>query len=468
MSKAQLHSRYNPQSEAARYIDSLNLKESIECFILIEPGQGYLIPVLREKFKQSKILALHVEDQADSFSQADFSLTGGDSLKIQEFLETHIRQDAKNIKIIEWRPSLNHYREAYLNILSEVAQFLKRLEAGKRTQAAFGKRWVRNFFRNLGNINTNLLYKQSSIPVIVTGSGPSLEQAIPLIKKAQDTCLLIASSSSLLALAASGVKADIVIATDGGNWALKHLYPLYRTSSSAGLAVNLCAALPSQAALSPQLLINDGSFWQSVVLHELSLPSVIIGQRGTVTATAVELALILSSANIYLAGMDLAVKDIRTHVRPYSFDALFFNQANRITPFYSQCYSRSSLLSRGGSMDIYASWFKSQKNRWLNRIFSIGGGNVFEDAKEMLDREIGVKRPDSDKSSYFKSVNCGSSSGNFCKRGVSALFSAIKEPEYANNIKQELTSLLFYENDKPAEHDIENALKQIAGDISFE
>jgi len=461
MSGAQLHSRYNPQSEAARYIDSLNLKDDIKCFILIEPGQCYMIPVLRERYKESKILALHVEEQCQPL--ADYSLISCEPLEIQKFLETHILQDVENIKIIEWRPSLNHYREAYAKILCEVVNFLKRADAGKRTAAAFGKRWVRNFFRNLKNVNTSLLYKQSCIPVIVTGSGPSLEKALPIIKEAQDSSLIIASSSSLLALCAFGIKADIVIATDGTSWALKHLYPFYRASGGI-LAVNLCAALPSQAAFTPQLLINDGSFWQSVILHELKLASVIIPQRGTVTATAAELALILSSANIYLAGMDLAVQDIRTHARPYSFDSLFLNKANRVNPFYSQCYTRSSLLNRGGSFNIYSSWFKSQKTQWPYRIFSIGANSVFEEDPSM--QSVFANQCKLNKNDYFKPVNSEESSMNFRERGAAALLSAMNNPEYSHNIKQELNTLLFPGENKTTDKDLETAIKEIARNAS--
>ncbi|MCL2196873.1 MAG: DUF115 domain-containing protein [Treponema sp.] len=465
MTGAQLHSRYNPQSEAARYVNSLNLKDGIECFILIEPGLGYMIPVLREKFKESKILALHIEKQTESAAQADYSLADCESFNIQKFLETHITQDSERIKIIEWRPSLNHYGKAYAKILSEAVQFIKRADAGKRTAAAFGRRWVKNFFKNLNNINTSLLYRQSSIPVIVTGSGPSLEKALPIIKDTQETCLIIAASSSFLALRAAGIKADIVIAADGGNWALKHLYPFCRSAGSI-LAVNLCAALPSQTALIPHLLINDGSFWQSVVLRDLSLPSVIIGQKGTVTAAAVELALILSSANIYLAGMDLAVIDIRTHARPYSFDTLFFNNSNRVMPFYSQCYTRSSLINQGGSLDIYASWFKSQKTQWPQRIFSIGENSIFEE--DLYMRDVLLNHSKQDKNNYFKPEDRRGESDNFRKRGVSALLSAIKDSKYSKNIKQELSSLLFPGENKMTEHDLENAVKQLAGNNFYE
>jgi len=373
-------------------------------------------------------------------------------------LETHIQNiNIDSIRVIEWRPSLNYYKEAYVKLLSSAAAFLKRADAEKRTTAVFGKRWVKNFFKNIVNIKHTLLYRQMEIPVIITGSGPTLENALPIIQKARNNCLIIAASSSVLALSSAGIKADMVIATDGGCWALKHIYPFYRNyknSNSGFLAVNLCAALPSQCADTAQLIINDGSFWQSIVLHELNLPSVIIPQRGTVTATAVELAMLLSSGNIYLAGLDFSVNGIRTHARPYSFDNLFYGIANRFIPFYSQSYTRATLLHKGGSMGIYESWFKEQLAKWPKRIFSIGGNKIFENGEPSA-------RSNLKNTEGFFSVVSHEDSNNFCEKGIQALLNAIKQSEYSQNLKQELNSLLFPGENKVTERELEKAIKAV-------
>jgi hypothetical protein len=455
---AHLHSRYNPQAEAVRYIDSLNLNEAIECFILIEPGLGYIIPVLQERFTNSKILVLHAEKfPQDTAFSGTYTLTGTDSAEIQMFLETHIQEiNVDRIRIIEWRPSLNYYKEAYVKLLSSAATFLKRADAEERTTAAFGRRWVRNFFKNIGRINKALLYRQTEIPVIVTGSGPSLEQALPVIQKTQNNCLVIAASSSIMALSSAGITADIVIAADGGCWALKHIYPFYRNyknTDTAVFAVNLCAALPSQCAETAQLIINDGSFWQSVVLHELALPSVIIPQKGTVTATAVELAMALSGGNIYLAGMDFSVSGIRTHARPYAFDDLFYSRASRFIPYYTESYKRSGLLREGGSMDIYESWFKEQLNKWQKRIFSISGNKIFEAGEPPV--HSAVKKTEE----LFKTVS-NKNSNLYCERGIQALLNAMKQPQYAQNLRQELNSLLLPGEKKATERELETAIKE--------
>jgi hypothetical protein len=389
-------------------------------------------------------------------------MSGVETSKVQDFLEREVPEtDAVNIKIIEWRPSMNFYRQAYVSLFSFAVDFIKRMDAGKRTTVVFGKKWVGNFFRNLGNVQKIILYKPMDAPVIITGSGPGLEKAMPAIQKKQEECLIIAASSSVMALSHYGIRADIVMSTDGGGWALRHIYPFFRRSdngvyNSAFFAVNLCAALPSQCGGIPMLIMNDGSFWQSIILHELSLPSVIIQQKGTVTACAAELALELTSGNIFLAGMDLSVRDIRSHVRPYAFDHLLFDCASRLKPVYSQSFMRSNQIQEGGSLDIYAAWFKKQLASWPKRIFSLGHNEVFENAP------CEVKTAGKNTSGYFKAENTKDDPSNFRKRSAAALIAALKNGEYAANLKKELTTLLFPGEKDITEQQIETAINEAA------
>jgi len=416
---------------------------------------GYIIPVLREKFKTSKIIVLHIENfpLPDGCLQSEISaLCSTETIEIQKFLETQILNiSMENIHIIEWRPSLNFYKDTYVKLLSLVVDFIKRTDAGNRTTAAFGRRWIKNFFKNIKNIKQALLYRQTDLPVIVTGSGTSLEQAMPVIRNVQENHIIIAASSSVLALSAGGIKADIIIAADGGNWALRHIYAARRLLTTA-FGVNLCAALPSQCADTPQLIINDGSFWQSIALHELALPSVIIQQRGTVTAASLELAMILSSGNIYLAGMDFSVNDIRTHTKPYAFDSLFFEHSNRFNPFYSELFFRSSLIKKGGSMDIYAAWFKEQLLMWPKRIYSIGEHKIFESS---LPRKFTINKKERE---FLKPVHAGKNPA----LGTDALLNAINDSTYTNTVVNELTQLLFPDKKEVTKQELETAVREVS------
>jgi len=472
---AGLHSRYQPQLEADRYIEALNLRHDTDCFILIEPGLCYLIPALQKARPESKIIVLHADNYfrvtADSYP--DIPMWFPDSgTGVQEFLETKIPEGAST-RIIEWRPSLRIFGDRCLELVRESTEFIKRSEAGRRTAAAFGARWARNFFRNTALLNRTIQYRTLDMPIVITGSGPSLEAALPQILAAREGVFVLAASSSLPALAAGGITPDMVISTDGGGWALLHLHACFRIARPSArpparplmLACNLSAAIPSQCSTLPLLPLNDGTVWQSMVLHNLGVPSALIPQRGTVTASALDLALVLSSGSIFLAGMDLAIPDMRSHARPYGFDHLFYGAASRTCPVYSQQFARSRAIKAGGSHDVYASWFKNKIASWPARIFSLGGNHA------VLENGLGAARKEffttelhrgKDVGDHFKIMTFNGSPEERRDLAVESLIAALDNPQYAAVLSGELAPLLFPSRADVKPEEIAEALRGIA------
>jgi len=464
-----LHSRYNPQLEAQRYIDALKIDKDINCFILIEPGMGYMIPVLREKRPDGKIIVLH----ADAGFRTLSGVFPGDAVwypdsefNVQGFLEAEVPPAAR-IRIVEWRPGLNVYGDKVLGLFRESAEFIKRLEAGRRTDAFFGKRWVRNFFRNLALFQNTLMYRKMDVPIVITGSGPSLEAVLPRLLALRDNIFIIAASSSLPALAATpggGITPDMVISTDGGGWALTHLYSFFRpiVSQPVILALSLCAAVPSQCSGVPLLPMNDGSLWQSMALHAIGIPSVLIPQRGTVTASALELALELSNGHIFLAGMDLSVCDIRSHARPNGFDHLLFGTATRLRPVYTQYFLRSGTIKSGGSLDVYAAWFKSRIASFPKRVFSLGSNHeVFNE----LTRDCPLEGNGNNRihmEDHFELVKPVDIPGGRARRALETISAALGDPRYASTLRHELSPLLFPSRMEVPADEIAHALHDIA------
>jgi hypothetical protein len=458
-----LHSRYQPQLEADRYIQALNLRRDTDCFILIEPGLGYLIPALHQFMPESKIIVLHADN---SFRETgnhypDVPVWFPDSgTGVQEFLEENIPESA-SVRIIEWRPSLRVFADKCLELVRESTEFIKRLEANRRTGAAFGRRWVRNFFRNVTLVNRTILYRTMDMPIVITGSGPSLEAALPQICAVREKVFILAASSSLPALAAGGITPDMAISTDGGGWALLHLYACFRGGQTAPpmLACSLSAAIPSQCSTLPLLPLNDGTVWQSMALQSIGIPSALVPQRGTVTASALELALILSNGSIFLAGMDLAIPDIRSHARPYGFDHLFYGVASRLRPVYSQHFIRSREIKAGGSHDVYAAWFKNRIASWPARIFSLGGNHAV--LGNSLPR-LNLAENGKDKiSGCFKEMTLNGSPAERSSRAAESLIAALGNPQYAAALTGELAPLLFPSRAGVPAQDIAEALRDI-------
>jgi len=484
---ARLHSKYNPQQEARRYIDALKIDNDVNCFILIEPGMGYMIPVLQKDRPGGRIVVLHADArfrELPGVFQADAAWYPDCETGVQEFLEAEVPRGAK-AGIVEWRPALNVYGDKILALVRESAEFVKRMEAGRRTDAFFGRRWLRNFFRNLTVFQNTLMYGKTDIPVVITGSGPGLEAVITEILAARERVFVLAASSSLQALAAGGITPDMVIGTDGGGWALTHLYSFFRRPmpGRAIPALSLCAAVPSQCAAVPVLPMNDGSLWQSLALHAIGFPSVLIPGRGTVAASALELALELSDGPVFLAGMDLSVNDIRSHARPNGFDYLFFGAATRLRPVYTQYFIRSNGIKAGGSLDIYAAWFKSRIGgrpsarfgacAFPKRIFSLGQNHeVFNSLAPVNSLTGGVlkggacyggERNGNPPRLRFEPVKQADIPEGRARRAAEAVCAALGDPKYAPALAAELSPLLFPSRTDVPPEEIAEALRAIAG-----
>jgi hypothetical protein len=480
-----LHSRYNPAGEAEKYINSLVLREGLLFLILIEPGLGYVIPVLRKRFPSVPIISLHV---SDFFAEANFPLSGmvqgasrpptispdtlkpdaawnpGTGIPLGRFLEAKLPDtEAAAVGIIEWRPSLAAYGEGYLRILSETVEFIKRSDANKRTLRGFGRRWFRNVFKNLRLLKRILLYTPGTLPLIITGAGPSLEETIPLIREWGKTgaLFILAVSSSVPALLAGGLVPDLVISTDGGGWALFHLYETIRgmpREKTSGFAAALTAALPSQYGNIPWLPISDGTGWQELVLKSLRIPFTALTQRGTVTASALDLAFLLTGGRIFITGMDLAHRDIRTHARPYGLERFMEEGASRFRPVYSQSYARSAALTASGSHAIYAAWFKGQLAAYPKRLCSLGNNHVIFKA---------LKNPAAEAVSGAAEFPQGTirelSAENPAEIASRSLIGGLSDPRSSAAIRRELTALLFPDISPPALGDLIEEVQDLTG-----
>jgi hypothetical protein len=455
-----LHSRYNPVSEAEKYIDSLHFREGVRFFILLEPGLGYTAAVLREKFPGAVILILHVSDffvSRNNYAATFPVWSPGSGGSLQDFLEDHIPDtEAASVALVEWRPSRTAFGKAYLRIFAETAEHIKRADANKRTTEAFGKRWFSNVLRNLALLKQAPLCRPFATPLVVAAAGPSLEEAIPRLTegKKKSPLFILAVSSATPALLAADLTPDLIVSSDGGNWALLHLYEALRKPCPA-FAAALSAALPSQFAALPWLPIGDGSLWQTTLLQSMGLPFVSFPQRGTVTAAALDLAFLLCRGRVYIAGTDLASRDIRTHARPYSFERLLAEKANRLNPAYSQQFCRASASASSGAQEIYAQWFARQSAAWPDRLFSLGNNNPVFSARsaDLLLQDAEDKKP-------APAAIVSLQDTRAAEKALETLLGALDSEGTGNTILDELAPLLFPGGWSGGREDLQEAVRE--------
>jgi hypothetical protein len=366
-----LHSAFDPAAEAARFAAGRPPKSHARLRLFFAPCLDYLLPAYEAAYGPSPAIVVQCSEFFSPdrcLAQPEFYWTPASAFDLAGFLEAAVADsDADAVDLIEWRPAVTAYGRPAVDLLAEIRRTLQRLAANGRTVRALGRRWLRNAFRNSRRLPDSALLAASRAPIVVAAAGPSLESVLPVIAARQGEWPLIAVSSAVAALAEAGIEPDMVVATDGGNWASFHLAAAVRR----GLAV----AAPLTASLSgdgPFIALGDGSRWQGVVLAAFGAETPSWPQRGTVTATAVDLALALTSGPIVLAGLDLAPVGQRGHARPYALDRFGEAGAGRTRTFEAWQYDRWLSGGENGALRIYADWFAGHYRGAHRRLARLG------------------------------------------------------------------------------------------------
>jgi hypothetical protein len=367
-----------------------------------------------------------------------------------------------------------------VEILSRTVEVIRRRAAGKATIRGFGRRWLRNSLRNLGLLRRPAAPRRIARPVLVCAAGPGLEKELPVLAglaASPDPPFFIAVSSSLPCLVSAGIVPDLVVATDGGSWALLHLYEAVRLcggkffpaprgknfpdadkthATSVCFACALSAALPSQAGLYPALILADGSVWQRYLLGSFGLPFAAFPQRGTVSASALDLAFFLSSGPVYISGLDLCHADLVTHCRPYALDRLRDERADRLSPAYSEAFEREAAIRRSQALSIYASWFKNELTKYPTRLYALSEGNRLGIPRGPLVKGIRSSAAMPAETEFEEKAFPVPENG---RDGVQVLLKGLEDPLVGTQIGVELGELLFPDEKDAKRTDIENKLR---------
>ncbi|MDR2552017.1 MAG: DUF115 domain-containing protein [Treponema sp.] len=448
-----LHSRYDPALEAEKYIASLEISGNCRYFVLIEPGLAYLAGALRKQFPRSVIIGLHCSPFYGKLPPGlpfpDVSWNPSMEEDLEDFLETRIPgAEASSVRLIEWRPSINAYGRACVELAERTVECIRRITANKVTLRNFGRRWLRNGLRNLGILRNHVRPRRGTGPVLICAAGPGLEDSleeIRLWKQSPLPPLIIAAASSVPALLGGGIEPGLIISTDGGNWALFHLAESCRAGNSPAAAVLLSAAIPSQMETWPLLTLCDGSLWQELLLRSCRVPFLVFPQRGTVSAAALDLALFLTSGEIYIAGLDLAHRDLKTHARPYAFERIMEAAVSRYRPFYSRAFERENQIRSGGSHGIYAAWFRTSLKTGPSRIYTLGSSPEQTGIPRGTPRILNVPPADPAAQPGFSSPTGGKpqTGGAGKKEGIAILLEALSNPLTEKQLAEELGELIF-------------------------
>ena len=205
------------------------------------------------------------------------------------------------------------------------------------TLVKLGRLYARNIFKNLGKLPFSSDLKNNSVskPIVVCGSGLSLESAVPFLQRNSDDCFVIAVDNALMPLLSNGIFPDAIIAVES-QLAVEKSY-----IGSAGTKIAIIADLTSRPHVL-NLTGGDVSFFMSEYEQcnyleriKKALNCMVIPPLGSVGLAATEIALILrkdENVPIFICGLDFSFKPCKTHCKESPSYRTLINECSRLTP----------------------------------------------------------------------------------------------------------------------------------------
>lgn len=201
-------------------------------------------------------------------------------------------------------PSL--YRRLYRLLQAEIHGYWR----NRLTLIALGSLQVRNLIANLALLAEGRDFASLSTthPVVVAGAGPSLEDALPVLRAVRDRVLLVAVDTALPRLIAESLAPDIVVALEAQVVNLQD----FLTRGDPGML--LACDLSSHPAV-PRLFAGRVFFFSSSFaplrifarLEEACLLPCPFPPLGSVGVAAVHAALRLTAGEVFLTGWISAI-----------------------------------------------------------------------------------------------------------------------------------------------------------------
>jgi hypothetical protein len=239
--------------------------------------------------------------------------------------------------------------ELYARCRQRLEEEIRRYWQNRLTLIAMGSLQVRNIFSNLVLLPRARCFSalSTSLPVVVAGAGPSLEECVPALARRRGSYILAAADTALPSLTAHGIVPDVVVALEAQVANLQDFIP--SRDPDMVLASDL-SSHPLVNRLFPERLFFFSSRFaplrlfdrlETFRLHPTPFPAL-----GSVGVAAVHAALQMARAEIFLTGLDFCFSGSRTHVRGTQYHIAMLAGSNRYRPVGHDAFQSLTARSR--------------------------------------------------------------------------------------------------------------------------
>ena len=414
-----LHSKYNPLAEGEKFAQNLQADFSPLCVFIIEPALSYCAESVKKKFPGAAVCAIRF---SRDFSESDtkwnkvFYLDG--EIPLGEILFNSLGEEKLISSLaFDWTPAKNIFPEESMLAWGEIKKAILKARDVIGTRSYFSKKWLKNSLIFASKIQKTLLLENGDTPIIIAASGPSLKTSIPVLKKYRDSFFLIAVSSAFMPLSKNGISPELVISSDGGYWAKKHLDFSGEENAHTVFALEAESAIPKKLLTQKEILplcYDDGL--EKDFLDSIGCPYMLSERNGTVAGTALCFAHSLTGGNIFLCGLDQAPSPSYQHTQPNALETDNGKKDFRLKT--AETRMTASRFNSQASLEIYRNWFISNSEYFSKRVFRLSDNFKYDFSLGKI-REINWN-------DFEKMTGCGHTQQNAANNPKKILFKSVK------------------------------------------
>jgi len=398
-----IHSRYDPEKEAERFVSNLNI-EGIDSIIVLGFGLGYHVKTLFNKIRDKGVKlfviiedlylfkrALSYNDFTDLFTYEKFYLIlfeDPEKTELSYIIQSKIDHIFEKIQLIELLFINNLELENIDHIREELQYILYTQLANNATVTERGAEWEKNILGNLALLlrKPGVGYVQDCFKdktAIIVAAGPSLNKNIHLLKKAKGKAIIIAVDAVLKRLLAEDIIPDIVVVYDGYKYTLKYFEGLDYSKlndvillSSHLFYNHVLEEWPGPLLFAPVVgIADDLLYW----VEKTSDYKGRISTGGSVAHLAFMFAWQLKANPIVLVGQDLAFTDDTTHVSGSAYHRNIDEEMRRSNKLFLKIKDiHGNDVWTRNDFYYYLVWF----NRMISGLKNIDKDKIFIDATE--------------------------------------------------------------------------------------
>ncbi|WP_286885345.1 6-hydroxymethylpterin diphosphokinase MptE-like protein [Aneurinibacillus sp. UBA3580] len=318
-----IHSLYDPLQEAVRWAKPA-LKAETREVVLFGLGFGYYVEALLALNPQLRFYiiepdlhvflhSLEVRDWTGfPWEQVLYLGFGSDEAALNTLHQSYFQRVHTALQIMELPAYLRLYPDIYKRFTETLKKSREEYVESMTTTLYFQKMWARNAMKNLRRMTESpsaysLTPQFQDRLVILTASGPSLTEAIPVIKRAQEEqkAVIVAAGTSVNSLLKQGVTPDVFISYDPNEPNYHMLKPVFQSGIPFLFASTIYYRIMEEyEGPVAHFLTNQDYIYP--YLDRKAKPEEIVQDAPTVTLIAMQLLLKMGCKAIYLAGQDLA------------------------------------------------------------------------------------------------------------------------------------------------------------------